>query len=32
MSVADFLRVAQAEVGYVEGGGPDGRSGNITKY
>lgn len=28
----DVLRVARAEVGYVEGGGPDGHSGNVTKY
>lgn len=31
-TVASVLRIAQAEVGYVEGGGPDGRSGNLTKY
>lgn len=31
-TVAKFLQVALAEVGYVEGGGADGRSGNITKY
>lgn len=31
-SVDDLIAVARNEVGYVEGGGPDGRSGNITKY
>lgn len=31
-TAADILRVAGNEVGYVEGGGSDGRSGNITKY
>lgn len=31
-TVAKVLAVAQAEVGYVETGGPDGYSGNVTKY
>lgn len=31
-SIQHLLDVAQHEVGYVEGGGPDGHSGNITKY
>lgn len=31
-TVASVLSTAQHEIGYVEGGGPDGRSGNITKY
>ena len=31
-SAQSLLALAQAEVGYVEGGGPDGRSGNQTKY
>ncbi len=31
-TVESVLSVAQHEVGYVEGGGPDGKSGNITKY
>jgi peptidoglycan hydrolase-like protein with peptidoglycan-binding domain len=29
---ADLLRVASGQVGYVEGGGSDGHSGNITKF
>lgn len=28
----DVVRVAESQVGYVEGGGADGRSGNITKF
>ena len=28
----EVVKVAEAEVGYVEGGGPDGHSGNITKF
>lgn len=31
-SVQHLLDVADHEVGYVEGGGPDGHSGNVTKY
>lgn len=31
-TTADVLHVAQSQVGYVEGGGADGHSGNITKY
>lgn len=31
-TVADVLHVAESQIGYVEGGGSDGRSGNITKY
>lgn len=31
-TVADVLRVAKSQVGYTEKGGPDGKSGNITKY
>lgn len=31
-TVESVLRVAQGEVGYVEGGGSDHHSGNITKY
>lgn len=31
-TVEAVLRIAQHEVGYVEGGGADGHSGNITKY
>lgn len=32
VTVDHLLYVAEHEVGYVEGGGPDGHSGNITKY
>lgn len=28
----DLVRVAEGQVGYVEGGGRDGRSGNLTKF
>lgn len=31
-TVADVIRVAESQIGYVESGGPDGRSGNLTKY
>lgn len=31
-TAAEVLDIARAEIGYVEGGGRDGRSGNITKY
>lgn len=31
-TIESVLSTAQHEVGYVEGGGPDGHSGNITKY
>ncbi len=31
-TVEAVLHTAQAEVGYIEGGGSDGHSGNITKY
>ena len=31
-TVQDVLKVALGQVGYVEGGGPDGHSGNITKF
>ncbi|MGI8806965.1 MAG: hypothetical protein ACR2KK_03820 [Acidimicrobiales bacterium] len=31
-SADDVINVARTQVGYVEGGGPDGRSGHVTKY
>jgi hypothetical protein len=31
-TATDVVREAESQVGYVEGGGPDGRSGNITKF
>lgn len=31
-TAAEVLAIARAEIGYVESGGYDGRSGNITKY
>lgn len=31
-TVESVLAIARSQVGYVEGGGRDGRSGNITKY
>ena len=31
-TAADVLKIAKGEIGYVEGGGPDGHSGNVTKY
>jgi hypothetical protein len=32
ITLAANLQLAASQIGYVEGGGPDGRSGNITKY
>jgi len=32
MSLQSFGRIAAGQIGFVEGGGPDGRSGNITPY
>jgi len=32
MSLQSFGRIAASQIGFVEGGGPDGKSGNITPY